>query len=444
MLPSRIVTTALAVAAALLVSSSTALAVPTVDGHFPVPEFGTNNKIVAGPDGNIWMTVSEGEKDVARITPAGAVEAFELEEINNPIGIAPGPEGKLWVTAINKVASFSPSDPKGTSQTFEINTVTSNNPIVAGPDGQMWVAASNNVVHFSPANPEGTATAIAVEELDPRDIDVAGSLLAIADTGKSRIVTMTTGGAEQDISIGHEKEGKFEGASQGLAGSPSGQIGFSQPGAAPEQIGLVTPPNPAQAFDRDGDPFGVAYGSDDAFWIALSGSTAANTGVERLTSTGEHTFLGGTPEGFTPRQIAAGPDNTIWVTVEKPGTAWEVVRISGLEPPAIPISGTAKPKAPETKISKGPKKTVKTKGKKAKVTFKFSSSAAGAKFECALVTLKKGKGKKTPKPKFKACKSPKKYKLKPGKYRFSVRAVLDGVADPSPATSTFKVVHVKH
>src|SRR6185295_19611508 len=99
-----------------------------------------------------------------------------------------------------------------------------------------------------------------------------------------------------------------------------------------------------------------------------------------------------------------------------------------------------KPKAPDTKIGKGPKKVVKTKGKRAKVTFRFSSSTAGATFECALVTVKKGKGKKTPKPKFKGCKSPKKLSLKPGKYRFSVRAVLAGVADPSPATKAFKVV----
>ena len=117
----------------------------------------------------------------------------------------------------------------------------------------------------------------------------------------------------------------------------------------------------------------------------------------------------------------------MWMTAEVPGgpeeQEFEVVRISGLEPPVVPISGGAKPKAPETKIGKGPKKTVKTKGKRAKVTFRFSSSTAGAKFECALVTVKKGKGKKTPKPKFKGCKSPKKLSLKPGKYRFSVRAV---------------------
>jgi streptogramin lyase len=441
MLSRRIVTTAIAAAsAALLASGASASAAPVIDGQFPLASpVETNTKIAAGPDGNIWVVVHGVENDVARVTPSGEVTEFDLEKIEQLSGIAAGPEGKIWVTATNKVASFSPSDPKGTVQVFTINEVTSNNPIVAGPDGQMWVAASEAVVHFMPSDPEGTKKSIPVPGLSPRDIDVAGSLLAIADAGESRIVTMTTAGVEKDFSIGHEKVG----ASQGVAGSPSGQIGFSDPGATPESIGLITPPNPSQEFERDGDPFGAAYGSDGAYWFALFGG-ASPAGAERLTATGEHTFLGGLKPGFGARQITAGPNNTMWMTAENNGAnEYEVVRISGLEPPVVPISGPAKPKAPDTKISKGPKKTVKTKGKKANVTFKFTSSAAGAKFECALVTIKKGKGKKTPKPKFKSCKSPKKYKLKPAKYRFSVRAVVSGLADPSPATSSFKIVHVK-
>jgi streptogramin lyase len=444
MLSRRIVTALLAAFAALVASASPASAAPAIDGQFPlVSQVDTNSKIAAGPDGNVWLAVHGVANDVARVTPAGEVTEFELEGIEQLSGIAAGPEGKVWVTATNKVASFSPSDPKASSKAFTINDVTSNAPIVAGPDGQMWVAASNNVVHFSPADPEGSHGSFPVGGLQPRDIDVAGSLLAIADAGEARIVTMTTAGVEKDFSIGHEKEGKFVGASQGVAGSPSGQIAFSDPGATPESIGLITPPNPAQEFERDGDPFGAAYGSDGAFWFPLFGG-ASPAGVERLTSAGTHTSLGGLKPGFGARQITAGPNNTMWMTAERNGEEHEseVVRISGLEPPvAVPISGPAKPKAPETKISKGPKKTVKTKGKKAKVSFKFSSSAAGASFECALVKMKKGK--KQPKPKFKGCKSPKTYKLKPGKYRFSVRAVLSGVADPSPATKTFKVVHVK-
>jgi hypothetical protein len=303
----------------------------------------------------------------------------------------------------------------------------------------MWAAASNAIVHFSTSAPD-KAEAFSVPGLQPKDIDVAGSLLVVADFAP-RIVTMTTSGVEKDYTIGHFNGTLMEqqGNSQGVAGGPNGQIAFTQPGTAPEQIGLINPPNPAQSFERDGDPFGVALGSDLAYWIPLS----AADGVQRLAPDGTSTFLGGLPPKFFPRQIAPGPNNTLWVTMEIPASTYEVARISGLEPPAKPTgTNTPQPVRPETKIDKGPKKKVKTKGKRASVKFRFSSTTPGATFECALVRKAK-KGKKTPKPKFKSCKSPKKLKLRPGRYRFSVRAVSGGLVDPTPATSSFRVVHVR-
>lgn len=415
--------------ASLLAICSTASAVPVVSGHFPIPSgFDGNSKIVAGPDGNMWMTVKGATNDVARISPDGNVDEFELEGIEGASGIAVGPEKNIWVTQINKVASFSPADPKGSSKAFTIATVTSDNPIVAGPDGQMWVAASNNVVHFNPSDPE-KAEPISVPKLAPKDIDVAGSLLAIADAGNSRIVTVTTSGTLHEYPL----VGEFA-SSQGVAGGPSGQIAFSQQ-TQPEGLGLLTPPNAPTMIPMEGDPFGVALGSDGAFWFAMS----AADGLERLTPGGSATALSGFPPKFFPRQIAAGPNNTLWVTMEIPGeNVFEVGRVSGLEPPVGPGGNQG---APQTKIAKGPKKKVKTKGRFAKVTFRFSSTTAGATFECAL-TKSKRKAKRPAKPRFKACKSPKSYKLKPGKYSFSVRALSNGVADSTPATSSFRVIHI--
>jgi hypothetical protein len=143
-----------------------------------------------------------------------------------------------------------------------------------------------------------------------------------------------------------------------------------------------------------------------------------------------------------PRQIAAGPGNTLWVTETK-NEAEAVARISGLEPPVKPPPLVE----PQTKL-RGPKGIVKTKRKRATVKFSFSSATAGATFECRLNRLgtkKKHKKKatgSTAAPKFAGCKSPKTYRLKPGRYRFEVRAVLAGVFDQSPAVSVIKVVHV--
>ncbi|HEX2707921.1 MAG TPA: hypothetical protein VHM66_07940, partial [Solirubrobacterales bacterium] len=209
--------------------------------------------------------------------------------------------------------------------TFLVPGVETNNKIVAGPDGKMWVATSEEVLRFSPSTPMIQEPKI-IAELSPRDIDVAGSLVVVADAGKPRIVTLTTalGFGEKDLPIA------IVGASQGVAGSPAGQIAFSDPGAVPEQIGLITPPNPAQTSEQLGDPFGVALGADQAFWFAQF----VQGGVTRLTSAGQKTLLTGLPKE-SPRQIAAGPGNTLWVTLVKAGEEG-VARISGLEPPLPP------------------------------------------------------------------------------------------------------------
>jgi hypothetical protein len=85
---------------------------------------------------------------------------------------------------------------------------------------------------------------------------------------------------------------------------------------------------------------------------------------------------------------------------------------------------------PDTVLGAHPKAKVKTKKGKAKVKFTFSATIAGATFQCKL-----------DKQDFTPCTSPKSYKVKPGRHKFSVRAVSPGgVVDPTPASFSFKVV----
>jgi hypothetical protein len=71
---------------------------------------------------------------------------------------------------------------------------------------------------------------------------------------------------------------------------------------------------------------------------------------------------------------------------------------------------------------------IKTTKKKVKVKFSFSSTVTGASFECKL-----DKGS------FESCSSPKSYKVKLGKHKFSVQASGAAGTDPSAATFSFKV-----
>jgi streptogramin lyase len=432
------------VLAAAFVWVPAAGAVPTFTGKFDLgTEIETNNKIAAGPDGNMWFTLPG--KKVGKITPAGLVQEFEITKLENPIGIAAGPEGRIWVVGTGKAESFLPANPAGTEQGFESALINAEPNIVLGPEGLFWVASNNKVAKFSPANFNGTITEVTLTgELAPKDIDVAGSLIVISDNNKvpvtetGRVVTFTSAGVQNDFAI--------PGGSQGLAGAPTGQIAYSAAGASPEVSGLIAPPAPASAFELIGDPFGVALGGDQAFWIV---QFAAGQ-LTRLTSTGQVSFLGGLPKE-SARQIAAGPGNTLWVTLikneEKGVPVSSIVRVSGVEvpppppPPVNPITVTERP-VPNTRFGKGPKQVVKTSGAKATVAFTFSSTVAGSSFQCRLTKVPTGKKKKAKASKgaFAGCRSPKVLRLAPGKYRFAVRAVAAGAIDGSPAEKAFRVI----
>jgi streptogramin lyase len=430
---------------AALVWTSAAIAAPAISGTFELgSELETNNKIIAGPEGNIWVTLDDMEKDVAEITPSGLIQEFDLgPEISRPAGIVAA-AGKIWVPLKeNGIASFNPSKPTEIKE-FEILGLGSGAALGLGPDGDIWAGVKEKIFRISPADPK-SAKEIAVPGITPVDIDAAGPLVAIADSNAedARIVTFTTGATPT------EKDYPINGGSQGVGGSPSGQIGFSEQvpkSKAVEEVGVITPPNPPFSTPQPDDPFGAAFGADEAFWIVRAGGAH---GLARLTPKGELSLLGGFPAGLTPRQITAGPANTLWVTDEENMKKGVIVRISGLEPP-VPATTTSPPSAkvvpvpakpvPDTKLGKHPKKVVKAAGKKATVKFTFSSTVAGSTFQCKLVKQGAGKGKKAKASAFKSCRSPKVLRLAPGSYRFSVRAVADGQIDGSPVAGSFRVV----
>jgi streptogramin lyase len=431
-----------------------AAAAPTVSGEFEVEGVSTNDKLVAGPDGNIWVTLSSGTNDVARIAPGGEVSEFDLEAAA-PSGIAVA-DGKLWITRNGGVTSFETKNPVSSKNATEIPGVTGANPIVLGPDGKLWVAANGALVQISPVNPSEHES-FPVLGLEPKDIDVAGSLLAIASGENVVTATPTDPPVTKEVKIG--------GTLQGVAGGLGGQIAYTQPVNPPKEIGLLTPPAfvPQKLEVPGTDPFGIVFGQDLAYWSAEGNGDR----LLRITTGGQVSDLKGFAAGSRPTQIATGPGGTLWVVLSLIG---KVGRVSGVEPPLPPglpgpagsgSSGGDSHPAPETEILSGPGKKIATANKKMRVAFRFSSPQAGSSFECRLVRAAKkpkhkGKAKGHHKAKghrggakastvaapapFRACTSPKAYKLGPGRYSFEVRALLAGVADPSPAKRSFRIV----
>lgn len=325
--------------------------------------------------------------------------------------------------------SFAPSDPEGTKAPTAISSIGTPSSIVLGPDGYFWVAAGEFLTRFLPAVPSASKPFKGLAG-DPRDIDVAGSLLVIADFSGNRIVTATV--ADPPVTADH----KLFGGSQGVAGAPSGQIAFSQQGGAPNQIGLLTPPGAPLLTDLpEADPFGATFGPDGAFWLALANKAA----LARLTTGNQSSQLSGFAPGAKPRQIAPGPGNTLWVTLPSEGAS-KVARVSGVDTPASVIPILTPSKEPRTRIDRAPGAKVKTTKKRARVRFRFSSPDAGSTFECRVRRLARKIAKASKVPKFSACKSPKRYLLRPG---FEVRAVLAGLRDATPAKRGFRIVRVQ-
>lgn len=438
---------------ALAALPAVAQAAPAVTGEFAVSGIESSNKVVEGPDGEMWVTLSGGVHDVARIDPfTGAVEERNIGPLNGPLsgpaGIA-SVKGEIWVTAAGNVTHFSPSDPPTAHETIPMPAFVGSYPIAAGPDGNLWVATSEALLRFPPAGGSavlGGLKEFAVPGLGPRDIDAAGPLLAIADFGGSRLLTATTEGVTAEY--------KLAGGPQGVAGGPDGQIAYSQPSAEPKEVGLLTPPGAPTGQKVPGtDAFGAALGPDGAYWFAEGNRDE----LIRLTRTGQVSELTGFAPGSRPRQIAAGPNNTLWVTLEGSN---EVARVSGVvrppeEPPVKP------PEEPPVKpphilviqpqISQGPKGAVKTTRRRAFVRFRFSASVPGAGFECRVREAVVNKAASSPASTFAPCRSPKSYRLRPGRYRFEVRAVFGpevravfgDVSDPTPAARSFRVVRAR-
>lgn len=392
-----------------------------MDGEFAIPDgVGSNNEIVAGPDGNMWVT-RENVSGVARITPNGTVTPFPLA--NTSSGITVGPDGNIWASTEIGVAKIPPGNP-GAAQSYTITGFAGGRGITTGLDGKLWVVGGDKLVSFTTADPEGSADVNPISGLQARGMDTGSDgLLWIADNS-GRVLSATA--AADPVVTPYAVGGGVQDVGAGLGA----QVAYANPQDTPHEVGLIRPGGtPQQIPIETSDPFGVTFGQDGAYWIAR----ASTDDLLRLAPDGTSTKLTGfSISGNTgPRKIATGPGNTLWVTLD---TQEKVARVTGVEPPGNGNGGGAG----ETTIDKGPKRKVKTNRKKAKVKFKFSSSEPTATFECALKRPRK-QADKAPAT-FKPCTSPRKYKLKPGKYTFKVRATVGGVTDETPARQKFKVI----
>jgi hypothetical protein len=281
-------------------------------------------------------------------------------------------------------------------------------------------------------------------------IELAGPSVNAASLSGGQ-VEQTAAGAEIVVPSGTElqpstplslKAGTLRGGGA-INGSVENLGGVVAPGASPGTLTLSGNYTQGAGGRLEVEVAGTGVGQFDTLAIGgsatLGGTLALNPtpGYANSSAIGDSfSFLthGGTVTGQFAQTVVNPPlpcgkaFSTSAVTGVK---ALNATVVAGAACPPPPPPPPPKP-VPNTKLGAKPKAKVKTKKPKVKVKFTFSSDVSGATFQCKL-----DKGA------YASCSSPKSYKVKPGKHRFSVRAAGPGGTDSTPATFGFEVVREK-
>lgn len=252
-----------------------------------------------------------------------------------------------------------------------------------------------------------------------------------------------TGGESSEGGPGGGGGGGYYGGGGGgggcHAGGGGGGGGFSlfPPGGSSEVVSLLTAPKiqiaytPPPSIEIVSPVNGASYTQGQA--VTAIYSCAANEGAGLVSCAGPVANGAAVDTaGLGPHTFTVNAEDTKGGKSAK-SVSYTVVAPSPSTTPTVTTTTapTTTPKAaepPNTILGAHPPKNVKTDKAKVKVKFGFSSTVAGSTFQCKL-----------DKAAFAPCASPKSYKVKPGRHKFSVEAVKGGVSDPTPATFSFKV-----
>jgi streptogramin lyase len=279
---------------------------------------GTPGHITQGPDGNIWVTISNSSENntLARIKPSGAVKEYAPAALVNPVDITTGPDNRLWLTRNGGVVEVPTSNPDN-AQDHDIADINDPRGITGGPQGKLWTASGDKLISFEPDNPAG-ASVDTINGMAARDIVASGGKLWIADFGGQRIVRAKANGDTKNYNVG--------GGPQEACPGPDGSVAFGNPGTDPQTVGRIEKTGGAKTTKAAGDPFGCDFIGGKWYFAMFAkhqvGILSQNGGFKRFKDL---------PNNSGPRYAAAGKNGTLWVSLE--GTAQdgtEVAKITGV------------------------------------------------------------------------------------------------------------------
>ena len=387
-----------------------------------------------GENGKIYFTANAienglpvGVPDVWSVNPDGS----ELVNLTDLPG-GPGEGSDPSVAGTGSVVAFGTGS-QATAEIWTMNADGSGARQVTDDqllDQQPAVSADGSRIAFSSYR---DFPSFVVRDIWTMGIDGSGATALVDSTLQDFSPTFTPDGAT--IVLSHETGGtNFDISAVPSSGGPFDTVTPITTAATEEVTPSVSPDGERVAFARWPDGFPIDS-KPDVISTDLTGGTeqpiATDPGTHEsapsyspdgaeivyATLAGNGALVVADVDGSNPEEIPIDAD----IAVFESNPDWAVEAPPAEEGPPADVT------APETTITKKPKK----RSSKPKAKVRFESSESSSSFECKL-------DRKA----FKPCDSPRKLKrLKPRKHKFRVRAIdVAGNVDPTPATARFRVL----
>jgi streptogramin lyase len=262
--------------------------------RFPLPGFMHTWEIAAGTDGNIWV-VEAGPNHIARITSSGQVAVFTAPLIVGAqmANITAGPDGNMWFTlSATLVGNTTGAGRAGRiTPTGHITLYTlpdangSPGAITSGPDGNLWfVDGPNNTVgRITPAGAIheyafSTANGVLGRIAAGPDGNLWCTEFKDSDTSagiRDHIVRVTVAGRFTEFAFPAPANDPKGHNSISITAGPDGAMWFTEFGG--NRIGRITPAGTITEYTPPAGaqgPYGITQGPGGTLWYVALNSNA--------------------------------------------------------------------------------------------------------------------------------------------------------------------------
>jgi virginiamycin B lyase len=300
--------------------------------EFPLPAGSASPRAIAvGPDGALWFTEFDPNKDlnrIGRITTAGAITEYPLASGSGPQSITAGPDGAMWFTEglANRIGRITVA---GTVTEFPALAAQALPfAITAGPDGALWFTEGGG-------GKIGRITTAGLATEMPLPTDGAGptgitkgpdGALWFTEFIGNHIGRIAPGGAAVEFPLPSSFSWR-----QDIAAGPDGNLWFTEQDN--DNIGRITMDHVVTLFPLTpgSSPEGITAGTDGALWFTEKGTGK----IGRITIAGAITEFPVPAAGSGPEQIVKGPDGALWFTERTGNRIGRAVLPAGLLPPSM-------------------------------------------------------------------------------------------------------------